>query len=72
MLMPGMRLSQHRWIRFARASSTRGIVKLMSVAPPWPTFWTIMSTLIVASARALKMREATPGLSGTATRVTLA
>jgi hypothetical protein len=35
-------------------------------------FCTIMSTLIVASPMALKMRAATPGLSGTPTRVSLA
>ena len=29
----------------ARASSTRGTVNEMSVAPSWPTFWTIMSTI---------------------------
>ena len=37
-------------IRFAFASSTRGMVNDRSVAPPWPTFWTIMSTLMPASA----------------------
>ena len=42
-------------IRLARASSTSAIVKLMSVEPPWPTFWTIMSTLIPASARGAKI-----------------
>ena len=33
---------------------------------PWLMFWTIMSTLMLASPMALKMRAATPGLSGTA------
>src|SRR5882724_4922002 len=42
------------------------------VPAPWLMFWTIMSTLTVASPSALKMRAATPGLSGTATRVILA
>ncbi len=59
-------------IRLARASSTRGVVNERSVAPWWPTFWTMMSTLIPASASGSKTRAATPGLSGTATRVTLA
>ncbi len=58
--------------RFAFASSPRGTVKLMSVAPPWPTFWTIMSTLMPCSASGAKTARATPGRSGTATSVTLA
>ena len=59
-------------IRFAFASSTWGIVKLRSVAPPWPMFWTIMSTLMPASASGAKTAAATPGWSGTSTSVTLA
>ncbi len=58
--------------RLAFASSPRGTVKLMSVAPPWPTFWTIMSTLIPCSASGAKTARATPGRSGTATSVTFA
>ena len=58
--------------RFARASSTRGIVNDRSVAPPWPTFWTIMSTLMPASASGSNTLRATPGLSGTSTSVILA
>ena len=44
-----------------RASSTRGTVNDRSVAPPWPTFWTIMSTLMPASASGSKIDRATPG-----------
>ena len=58
--------------RFALASSTRGIVKERSVAPPWPTFWTIMSTLMPASASGSNTLRATPGRSGTSTRVIFA
>ena len=36
------------------------------------TFWTIMSTLMLASASALKIAAASPGLSGTPTTVILA
>src|ERR1035437_8853852 len=39
---------------------------------PWLMFCTIISTFTVASPIALKMRAATPGLSGTATSVTFA
>ena len=40
-------------------------VKEMSVVPPTLTFCTIMSTMMLASASALKMRAAMPGRSGT-------
>ena len=60
---PSSRTSGSR-IRFALASSTRGMVKVRSVAPPWPTFWTIMSTLMPASASGSKTCAATPGRSG--------
>src|ERR1039458_4563414 len=39
---------------------------------PWLMFCTIISTFTLASPMALKMRAATPGLSGTATSVTFA
>jgi len=41
------------------------------VPEPWLMFCTIISTLIVASPSALKIRAATPGLSGTPTSVNL-
>ena len=53
----------------AFSKSALSTVKEMSVAgapAPWLTFCTIMSTLMAASPSALKMRAATPGLSGTA------
>ena len=47
--------------------SARGTVKDMSAEAPSDSgsFWMIMSTLTFASASAVKMRPATPGLSGT-------
>ena len=68
---PRSRISGSR-MRFAFASSTRGIVNDRSVAPPWLTFWTIMSTLMPASASGSNTLRATPGLSGTSTSVILA
>ena len=50
----------------------RGTVKHMSVVPPWLTFWTMMSTLMPASASGAKTAFATPGRSGTSTSVSLA
>ncbi len=47
-------------IRCARARSTRGIVNDRSVVPAWPTFWTIMSTLMPASASGAKRRGRCP------------
>ena len=47
------------------ASSSRGSVNEMSVRPPSETFWTIMSTLMPASASGRKSRAAMPGWSGT-------
>ena len=44
----------------------------MSVVPLTETFCTIMSMMMPASASAVKMRAAVPGLSGTWTMVTLA
>ena len=38
----------------------------MSVVPAWPTFWTIMSTLMPAAASGSKIARAMPGRSGTA------
>ena len=59
-------------MRLVFARSPRVMVKLRSVVPWWPTFWTIVSTLTPASASGAKTAWATPGRSGTSTRVTLA
>src|SRR5262245_2401930 len=45
--------------------SALGTVKVRSVAPSSLTFWTIISTLILASAMGLNSFIAMPGLSGT-------
>ncbi len=56
-----------------KESGLRVTVKVRSVAlPSSETFWTIMSTLMPASASEPKMLAATPGRSGTRTRVTFA
>ena len=53
-----------------RARSARGTVKVTSVSSvSFESFWMIMSTLIAASARGVKMLATAPGLSGT--RVTM-
>ena len=50
----------------ARSKSAEGTVKVRSVvAPSGETFWTIMSTLILASASGPKIAAAMPGLSST-------
>ncbi len=51
-----------------------GQVNVTSVRPveAADTFWTIMSTLMLACASALKIAAASPGLSGTPTTVILA
>ena len=55
-------------------ASAVGSVNEMSVRPvaAAETFWTIMSMLISASASVLKMKAASPTLSGTPTTVILA
>src|SRR5512143_618926 len=50
--------------------SVFGTVKDMSVSPPSPIFWMIMSTMILLSAISLNILPATPGLSGTPVTVT--
>ncbi len=56
----------------ARSTSSTPQEKVMSVVPSVPMFCTIMSTLIPPSASGPKIEAATPGRSGTLTRVTLA
>ena len=68
---PSLRATGSR-IRRAFGRSVRVTVKLMSVVPPWLTFWTITSTLTPASASGAKIACATPGRSGTSTIVTFA
>ena len=59
--------------RSALPTSPDGTVKVMSVVlPSSETFWTIMSTLMPASASGEKIEAATPGRSGTRTSVILA
>ena len=52
--------------------SSTGMVHEMSLWPLSLVFWMMVSTLTWASASAVKTRAATPGLSGTPRRVTLA
>ena len=54
------------------SKSPRGTVKEMSVTPSADTFCTIMSTSISMSAMRRNTAAATPGLSGTACKVTFA
>ncbi len=54
----------------ARERSAPGHVNEMSVTPPSPTFWMIMSRFTMASASAENTRAATPAESGTARMVT--
>ena len=58
----------------AASSSSASTVNERSAPPSWETgsFWMIMSTLMLASASAPKMRPATPGSSGTPVSVTRA
>ena len=57
----------------ARSRSAFDTVKVRSVVPPpSATFWTIMSTLMLASAKGPKIAAATPGRSGTRFSVILA
>ncbi len=51
--------------RRVSARSPRAMVKLTSVAPAVATFWTIMSTTMLARAMVSKSRWTTPGRSGT-------
>ena len=56
-----------------RSKSAVGTVKVMSVVrPSSEMFWTIMSTLMPASASGPKTAAATPGLSSTPRSVILA
>ena len=53
-------------------SSSRFMVKEMSVVPLTETFCTMTSMMTLASAKAVKIREAIPGRSGTLVIVTFA
>ena len=61
-----------QWIFGAFAQSLRWTVKERSVMPPWPTFCTMTSTSILASAIGPRIAYATPGRSGTSCTVILA
>lgn len=65
------------WLSFrtfmARSRSALVTVKVRSVvSPPWDTFCTIMSTLMLASDSGPKIAAATPGRSGTRVSVIFA
>src|SRR5215212_6842979 len=66
--------SSSRIASTAASRSSASTVNDRSAPPSWDTgsFWMIMSTLMLASASAPKMRPATPGSSGTPVRVTRA